>query len=99
MTLCATTICFYRAFLLITTLCKLEGPFLTLWGESQGFGFPTRRAPNDNPAPLFQGPEAMADIALIPLEGTDQFLMAARDPALRPLVIGGQPVEDPLLQL
>ena len=39
----------------------------------------------------------MADIALLPLEGPDQFLMAARDPTLRPLVIGGQPAEGPLL--
>lgn len=51
------------------------------------------------PAPRFQGVEAMADIALIPLEGTNQCLMAARDPALRPLVIGDQPAQNPLLQL
>jgi hypothetical protein len=41
----------------------------------------------------------MADIALISLEGAHQFLVAARDPALRPLVIGGQPAQDTLLQL
>jgi len=41
----------------------------------------------------------MADIALISLEGAHQFLVATRDPALRPLVIGGQPAQDTLLQL
>jgi hypothetical protein len=41
----------------------------------------------------------MADIALVSLQGTHQFLVAARDPALRPLVVGGQPVQNTLLQL
>jgi hypothetical protein len=41
----------------------------------------------------------MADIALVPLKGADQLLVAARDPALRPLVIGGSPAQDTLLQL
>ena len=95
----ALTICFYRVFLLITTSCNLEGPFLTFVSEPQGFGFPTRRAVNDNPAPRFQGAETMTDIALIALEGAHQCLVAARDPALRPLVIGGQPAQDMLLQL
>ena len=31
----------------------------------------------------------MADMALIPLERADEFLVATRDPAWRPLVIGG----------
>jgi hypothetical protein len=91
MTLCATTICFYSVFLLITTSCKLGSLFLPLWGEPQGFGFPTRRAPNDHPAPRFQSPEAMTDAALVPLEGADEFLMATRDPAVRPLVVSSQP--------
>ena len=37
--------------------------FLSLWREPQEFGFPTRRTPNDHPAPPCQGPEAMTDIA------------------------------------
>ena len=41
----------------------------------------------------------MADIALVPLEGADQLLVAARDPPLRPLVVSGQPAQDPLLPL
>lgn len=99
MTLCATTICFYRAFLLITTSCELEGPFLTLWREPQGFGFPARRATNHNPAPLFQGLQAMTDIALIALYGAHEFLVTARDPPLGPLVVGRQPAQDTLVQL
>ena len=91
MTLCATTICFYSVFLLITPSYKLGGPFLPLWGEPQGFDFPTRRAPNDHPAPRCQSPEAMTDVALVPLEGADEFLMAPRDPAVRPLVVSSQP--------
>ena len=83
---------------LLLTLCKLEGPFLTLRGEHQGFGFPARRATNDDPAPHCQGAEAMADMALVPLESTDQLLVAARDDALRPLVIGDQPAQETLLQ-
>jgi hypothetical protein len=90
---------FPRPFSLITTSCNLEGPFLTLTSETQGFGFPARRAANDHPAPRFQGAETMADIALIALEGAHQCLVAARDSALRPLVIGGQPAQDTLVQL
>jgi hypothetical protein len=41
----------------------------------------------------------MADIALVLLESTDQLLVAARDYAFRPLVIGDQPAQDTLLQL
>jgi hypothetical protein len=88
------TLCFHDLSILITTSCKLEGPFLTLSGQHQGFGFPARRAANDNPAPRFQGAKAMAEIAL---KGADQFLVAARDPPLRPPVIGGQPAQDTLL--
>jgi hypothetical protein len=95
----AITACFSVICYLITTSCKLEGPFLTLRGEPQGFGFPARRATNDKPAPHFQGAEAMADMAFIPLESTDQLLVATRDPALRPLVIGDQPAQDTLLEL
>jgi len=41
----------------------------------------------------------MADIALVPLESTDQLLVAACDDAFRPLVIGDQPAQETLLQL
>ncbi len=92
-------ICLYRRFLLITTSCTLAGPFLTLWGEPQGFGFPTGRAANDQPAPRCPGVEAMTDIPLIPQEGAHQFLVAARAPALRPLVGGGEPAQDPPVPL
>jgi len=95
----AITICFYRAFLLITTSCNLEGPVLTLAREPQGCGLPACRAANDHPAPRFSGAQAMADMALIALEGAHQFLVAARDPALGPLVIGSQPAQDTLLEL
>ena len=40
----------------------------------------------------------MADLALVPLESTDQRLVAARDDAFRPLVIGDQPAQETLLQ-
>jgi len=95
----AITVCFYVSLLLITTSCNLAGPFLPLSGEHQGFGFPARRAAHDKPALRFQGAETMADIALVSLQGTHQFLVAARDPALRPLVVGGQPVQNTFLQL
>jgi hypothetical protein len=39
----------------------------------------------------------MADIPLITLEGAHQCLVAAGDPALRPLVVSGQPAPHPLL--
>ena len=73
------TLCFYELLLLITTSRKLAGPFLTLWGQPQGFGFPTGRAVDDKPAPRFQGAEAMTDIPLIALEGAHQLWVAARD--------------------
>ena len=41
----------------------------------------------------------MAESVLISRQGAYQFLVAARDPALGPLVIGGQPAEAPRLQL
>jgi len=31
----------------------------------------------------------MADIALVSVQSAHEFLVAARDPALRPLVVGG----------
>jgi hypothetical protein len=37
---CAVTHCCSTPFSLITTSCKLRGPFPTLWGEPQGFGLP-----------------------------------------------------------
>ena len=40
----------------------------------------------------------MADMALIALQGADQCLVAARDPPLRPPVIGRQPAPDTLLE-
>jgi len=41
----------------------------------------------------------MTDIALVSLQGAHQCLVAARDPTLRPLVVGGQPVQNTLVQL
>lgn len=41
----------------------------------------------------------MADIALISLQGADEFFVATRDSALRPLVVSGQPTQDTFLQL
>ncbi len=41
----------------------------------------------------------MTDIALVSLQGANEFRVAARDPTLCPLVVGGQPAQDPLLQL
>jgi len=43
--------------------------------------------------------EAMADIALLALQGAAQCLVAARDPPLRPPVVGGQPAQETLLEL
>jgi hypothetical protein len=40
---------------------------------------------------------ALWEYFLITLEGAHQFLMAAGAPAVRPLVVGGQPVLNPLL--
>src|SRR5215470_9676529 len=56
---CPTTHCCYIGFSLITTSCKLRGPFLTLRSEPQGFGFPTGRTPNDNQAPGLEGLQTM----------------------------------------
>jgi hypothetical protein len=93
------TLCFYKLLLLITTSCKLAGPFLTLWGKPQGFGFPTGRAVNDKPALRFQGAAAMTDIPLIALEGAHQLLVAARDHTPGALGIDSHPAEDPFLEL
>ena len=41
----------------------------------------------------------MTDIALVSVQSAHEFRVAARDPALCPLVVGGQPAQDPLLQL
>ena len=90
------TLCFSGLFFLITTSCELGGLFLTLVGEPQGFRFPARRAAHTHPAPRCPDAEALADLALITLEGTHQFLVAAADPALRPLVVGGPPAQNPL---
>jgi hypothetical protein len=91
------TLCFSGLFFFITTSCELGGLFLTLVGEPQGFRFPARRAAHTHPAPRFPGAGTRADIPLIALEGAPQFLVAAGDAALRPLVVGGQPAQPPLL--
>jgi hypothetical protein len=41
----------------------------------------------------------MADIALVTLESAHQLLVATRDHPLGSLGIGGQPAEDPFLEL
>jgi hypothetical protein len=41
----------------------------------------------------------MTDIALVSLQGAHEFLVTARDLPLGPLVVGGQPAQDTLLQL
>src|SRR2546421_11103526 len=94
-----TTICSYKLSLLITTSCNLVGPFLPVWGQPQGFGVPTGRAANDQPAPRFQGAEAMTDIPLVALESAHQLLVAARNHTPGTLGIGRQPTEDPFLEL
>ena len=83
----------------ITTVCQLAGPLLPLWGEHQGCGFPARRAGHDKPASHFQGAKAMADFALSALKGAHEFRVAARAPAVRPLVVGNQPAQDTRVQL
>jgi hypothetical protein len=56
---------------LITTSCKLHGPFLALWGEPQVFGFPARRTTDGTQVPCLKGAQTMADIALVALERAD----------------------------
>ena len=68
----STTSCFYIQFPLITTSCKLRGPFLTLRSEPQGFGFPAGRTPDDNPAPRLKGVQTMTDVALVPWQGAHE---------------------------
>jgi hypothetical protein len=41
----------------------------------------------------------MTELALIAPRGAPQFLVAARAPLLGPLVVDGQPAEEPLVQL
>jgi hypothetical protein len=94
----ALTYCFHGLFSLITTYHKLRGPFLSLWSEPQGFGFPTSRTPNDHLAPPCQGPEAMTDVAPVSLQGAHDCLVATGDPVLRPLLVGGQPAPETLVQ-
>jgi hypothetical protein len=47
----------------------------------------------------FQGTQAMTDVAFVSVKGAYQLLMAIRDHAVAPLVVGGQPVQDPFLEL
>jgi hypothetical protein len=95
--LCALTYCFHIVFPLITTSCKLRGPFLTLRGEPYGFGFPAGRTPDDNQAPGLEGVQTMTDVALVPWQGPHQILMTAREHASGALVVRRQPLEGPLL--
>ena len=82
------------ACLLITTSCKLRGPFLTLRGEPEGFGFPAGRTTDDNQASGLEGLQTMTDIALIPWQGPHEVLVTARDHASGALVVRRQPLED-----
>jgi hypothetical protein len=84
---CAATHCCYTTFSLITTSCKLRGPFPTLWGEPQGFGFPAGRTLDDNQAPCLEGMQTMTDVALVPWQGSHQILMTTRDHAAGALMV------------
>jgi hypothetical protein len=95
----ATTLCFYNTYSLITTACKLHGPFLPLRGAPQVFGLPARRTTDDQQVPCLQRAQTMADMALVTLESAHQLPMATRDHPLGPPVIGGHPAEDTLLKL
>jgi hypothetical protein len=81
------TPCSYTVFSLITTSRKLCGPFLTLRGEPQGFGFPSGRTPDDNQAPCFEGVQTMTDVAPVTWQGLHQVLMTTRDQASGALVV------------
>jgi hypothetical protein len=85
------------AFSLITTSCELRGPFLTLRSEPQGFGFPTRRTPDDNQALGLEGLQTMTDVALVPGQGPHQVLMTAPEHATGALVVRPSPWQDPRL--
>src|SRR5262247_4402157 len=84
-------------FHLITTSCKLCGPFLTLRGEPHGLGFPAGRTPDANQTPYLEGPQTMTDIALVPGQSPHQVLMTARDHAAGALMVRRQPLEDMFL--
>jgi hypothetical protein len=60
---------------------------------------PPGRSANDEEAGAFQGPQAMAEMALVTVEGAYQLLMVACDRPPSPQVIGGQPSEEPFLAL
>src|SRR5215510_4455556 len=84
-------------FPLITTSCKLYGPFLTLRGEPHGLGFPAGRTPDDNQAPSLEGSQTMTDIALVSGQSPHQVLMTARDHAAGALMVHRQPLKDMFL--
>jgi hypothetical protein len=67
--------------------------FRTLFHSSKAI---LEESPEERLAPPFQGLEALADIALVPLKGMDKFLVAPRDPALCPLVGSSQPAQEAL---
>jgi hypothetical protein len=79
---------FVQILFIITTSCKLRGPFLTFLGEGQVFRLLTGRTANDQQAPQLKSPETVADVTLIALEGSHQLLMTARYQSTGPLVIG-----------
>src|SRR5262245_45137385 len=85
------------AFSLITTSCKLRGPFLPLRGEPHGFGFPAGRTSDDHQAPGLEGLQTRTDVALVPWQGAHQILMTARDHAAGALVVRRYPLEDPFV--
>jgi hypothetical protein len=84
---CVTTHCCYIVFSLITTSCKVRGPFLTLRSEPQGFGFPTGRTTEGNQAPGLEGLETMTDVPLVTRHGTHQVLMTTPDHTAGALVV------------
>ena len=92
------THCFYEYCSLITTSCKLSSSFLTFLDKGQGCRLPTTRTANDEQALQLQRPKAVADVALVALEGTHQLLRTARYQSTGPLVIHGQPTQDTFLE-
>src|SRR5262249_41240539 len=88
---CPLTHCGYLACSLITTSCKLGGPFLPLRGEPHGLGFPAGRTPADKQAPSLEGPQTMPAMALVSGQSPPPVLMTARDHAAGALMVRRQP--------
>jgi hypothetical protein len=77
---------------------NFRGVFQPCWCEVDRIGLTAGSAKDDDPSPLFERVEAMADITLVTAQGFDQCIMTTRGASVGAAMFDHSPPEDAFLQ-